>query len=486
MARSRGPNEASTYENEPQVPPEIRERYDLVLEVIGGRKSISEAAKQLGIARVNMQAIVHRAKAAISMALVPRTPGPTPTPETEKQLKARVEELEKTKAKLERQLQAADDMMMAAGEIIRSLRGLPPETSRTSSPRSKRSPQKPPSGDDDPEPEPAAEPPRIETVLRRALGRLTTTPRDHTRLARTVGVGVKTLRRWLARLVEGLPLVMRRGGTMQAGPPASEKCVRDIVVELHGLAGAESLARSVVGVSRRRAAQIKHDVLVDIERKRKQACARVEVTEPGALRAFDAVHLVPGFALNAADGCVPFRTTTAYAEKYDAAHVAAVLEADFARHGAPLVLRDDRASCHTAPAVMSVLERFGVALLQGPAYYAPYYGQHERQNREHRGWLAWIERTTDDMQPELDRMKIAMNERWLRPTLGWKTAAQVWQTRRSFDDERGSFLDEVNERAARLRRHVIDLRLAMRLAIEQALTQRGYLRVTPGRKALCE
>ena len=83
-------------------------------------------------------------------------------------------------------------------------------------------------------------------------------------------------------------------------------------------------------------------------------------------------------------------------------------------------------------------------------------------------------------------MKSALNERWLRPTLGWKSAAEVWRTRRSHDDERGSFLDEVDRRAAQLRgRDLVD-RLAMRLAIEQALKQRGYLRVTPGRKALCE
>lgn len=129
------------------------------------------------------------------------------------------------------------------------------------------------------------------------------------------------------------------------------------------------------------------------------------------------MHLVPGFALNAADACVPYRTSCIYAERYDAEHVAAVLDADFRAHGAPLVLRDDCASCHTAPAVLSLLDAHGVALLQGPPYYAQYYGQHERQNREHRDWLAWIERTTDDMQAELDRMKTAVNERWMRPTV---------------------------------------------------------------------
>jgi hypothetical protein len=198
------------------------------------------------------------------------------------------------------------------------------------------------------------------------------------------------------------------------------------------------------------------------------------------------MYLASGFALNAADACVPYRTSCAHVGAYDAEHVARVLEADFQTYGAPLVLRDDCASCHTAPAVLSVLDAFGVTLLQGPPYHAQYYGQHERQNREHRDWLAWIQHTTDDMQAELDRMKSALNERWLRPTLGWQSAADAWKRRRSYDDERSSFLDDVDQRAARLQRSVADRRLAMRLAIEQALTQRGYLRVTPGRKALCE
>ena len=481
MARARGPNEPSTYENQPEVPPELKQRFDLIRAVIGERMTISDAAKQLDIARVNMQTLVHRVEAAIIEALQPRPTGPTPVPASEKKLQERVEELEKQNAKLHKQLMAADDMMMAAGEIIRSLRGLPPESSRTSSSRSKRSPKKPPSSDDDSEPEPPTQ-----AALRAGLQRLRTSHYDAPRAARLLGVGVKTLRRWLTRLLDGSPLIQRRGGRMQPGPPASEQRVRETVVELHGLVGAESLARSVEGVSRRRAAQLKHQTLIELERDRKASCARVQVTEPGVVRGFDAMYLHSGFALNAADACVPYRTSCAHVGAYAAQHVAAVLRADFHAYGAPLVLRDDCARCHTAPEVLSVLNDFGVALLQGPPYHAQYYGQLERQNREHRDWLAWCERTSDDMQTELDRMKSALNERWLRRTLGWKSAAELWQTRRSFDDERGSFLDEIDERAARLRRHGLDQRLAMRLAIEQALTERGYLRITPGQQALCE
>ena len=52
----------------------------------------------------------------------------------------------------------------------------------------------------------------------------------------------------------------------------------------HGLAGAESLAKST-GVTRRQAARIKRDELVMMERERKARCANVRVTQPGVIRA---------------------------------------------------------------------------------------------------------------------------------------------------------------------------------------------------------
>ena len=466
MARPRGPKEPSSYQTQPEVPVALRRRFDVIRAVMGERTTISEAARELSIARVNMQTLVHRAETAILETLQPRPTGPTPKSESEKALAAQVSRLEKENAKLQRQLQAADDMMAAAGEIIRSLRGLAPATSRPSSPRSKRSPKT----SSDEEPERAT----TEPILRRALDRLLTRSRDHARLARVLGIDTKTLRRWIERLAAGQPLVRRRGGVRRAGPADAEQRLRELVQELHGLVGAESLARSVHGVSRRRAAHLKREVLTGMERDRRAACFRVHVTRPGVVRGFDAMYLPTGFALIAADACVPFRTTVKHVPAYDAEQVAAVLAADFRHHGAPLVLRQDRARCHTAPVVASVLREHGVLLLQGPPYYPAYYGQHERQNAEHRAWCA----STRPDQRELDRMKTAVNEHWLRPTLGWRSAASCWETRPTLDDDRDELYAEVQERAERLRAHNVPHALAMRLAIEQALTQRGHLRIT--------
>jgi hypothetical protein len=472
MARQRRPDEPSSYQPQPEIPTELRQRFDVIRAVMGDRMTITRAAQELGIARVNMQTLVHRVEAAIVAALQPKTTGPTPKPTAQAELEAKVKQLTKENEKLNTQLQAADEMMMAAGEIIRSLRGLPPESSRTSSPRSKR----PRTQASDEDPERATR----RTVLSRVLTRLRTT-RD-ARHARMLGLDGKTLRRWLGRLIAGEPLRERRGGKRRSGPPASESRVRELVETLHGLAGAASLAHSVDGVSRRRAAEIKAEVLTANERERKQASARVIVTRPGVIRGFDAMHVSDGVALIASDSCVPYRTTSRHVPAYDARNVADVLDEDFENHGAPLVLREDRARCHTAEPVMSVLRKHAVLLLQGPPYLARYYGQHERQNREHRAWCAWDgDRALVD-QRGLDEMKNALNDLWRRPRLGWRTATQCWEERGPLEEDREALRIDVELRAQRLRENHVVSDVAMRLAIEQALTVRGYLRVIPGTK----
>jgi hypothetical protein len=46
-------------------------------------------------------------------------------------------------------------------------------------------------------------------------------------------------------------------------------------------------------------------------------------------------------------------------------------------------------------------------------------------------------------------------------------------------EDRQALVEEVNERAVRLQAHELPPDLAMRLAIEQALIERGYLHLSP-------
>jgi transposase InsO family protein len=259
----------------------------------------------------------------------------------------------------------------------------------------------------------------------------------------------------------------------------------DLARELHGLIGADALAHCIGGLSRRAARTIKMEVCTLLERERKHHSQHVVVTAPGVVRGFDAMQIRPGIHwLVAADGAVPYRTALQSVPRYDGRAVAAFLEADLRRSGEPLVLRLDRAKQHQTSEVRDVLERHGVLVLHGPPCQPGYYGQLERQNREHRAWLR-----TSTHRPKLsdthEAMLSAFNARWPRRTLGWKTAEELWNARPPIRVDRAAFRKDVSRRAERIRRK-LDMKgkpkdLAERLAIEQALEARGLLRRKKGR-----
>ncbi len=260
--------------------------------------------------------------------------------------------------------------------------------------------------------------------------------------------------------------------------------------DLRGLAGAASLAKSVAGVSRRQAASIKREELTAMERDRKAAASCVEVLAPGVIRGFDALDIrtTEGrrWVLAAGDAAVPYRTSFRVAERYDAHAVASALDADFAEHGAPLALRLDRASCHRAPRVVSLLESWRVLPLHGPPRYPRYYGQLERQNREHRPWLdAHGTYSHPALVADCARMRTVLNGLWRRPTLEWRTAECVWEGRDELAIDRDELRDVVADGAARRLRAGLHRDLAWRLAVEHALTHKGLLRITPKPKVLC-
>jgi hypothetical protein len=299
-----------------------------------------------------------------------------------------------------------------------------------------------------------------------------------------IGVHASTASRWRRRAERGELLARRRGPRVRPLSLVACSEASRLVQDTHGLIGAEALRRSVAGLTRRAAANIKSDTCRLMERERRVGAERVRVAAPGILRGFDAMALPgPGraqsYALIAADGCVPFRTSWIVAPRYDGRAVTAILRRDFDTFGPPLVLRLDRASSHDVPAVRQLLHEHRVLALHGPSYYARYYGQLERQNREHREWLGRWPGPRD-----LDAMMAALNGRWRRSTLGWHTAQELWEARPSMAVDRQALAADVNDRAARLRGSLnaapATQDLAWRLAIKHALIARGLLRVEKG------
>lgn len=457
-----------TYTPMPQVPGMLEERYRVTLAVLSGTITVSEAAKRLGLSRVQYQTIMHRGLHGLIDGLSPKLPGRPAKSEQEQKLLAENERLRRENEKLRDQAEAIERMLGVASELVKHRL-----TAGARQTRTKKTPTPKEGGDEE-------DPREHVRQLRRLRMRATL-------VAALAGVSTATARRWASDRQVGPTAAV-------VASPMPDRAVvlrvQQLVRQVHGLIGAEALSRAVPEVSRRQAARIKAATLTAMEIERRARVEKVVVSEVGVLRGFDAMHVATTrgrrYLLCAGDGCVPYRTRIEATEHYDERAVLGAIERDLREHGAPLVWRMDRASVHRTDAVRELLDAHGVLLLHGPPHHPGFYGQLERQNREHRAWLD----ATGELDPELlaeqvQAMRRALNDLWPRRRLGWMTPAEKWATRRIPCDDRAQLRASVAERAAQLRRDKTcgdgddPLRLE-RIAIELTLKQRGYLNTQLG------
>lgn len=456
-----------SYTPAPQVDPAVSERLGVILEVLAGKTPVAQAARALGLSRNHFQTILHRGLAGLAESIAPKASGRPAKPQELAALEAELARLRQENALLQERVGTTDRLLQAASGLLQG-RIRPARQART-----KKS-----SGGGDEKADPDPEHTRLEAVeAMRQLG--LTAPLA----AAVAGVHASTVRRWKR--------ARRCGGEEQLAArsiaPDARRQASDLVRRLKGLVGAEGLRRSVPGISRRQAACVKAETLTAMERERKASLTRVGVTVPGVMRGMDGMYLRglygAAHALISADAAIAYRTTVAVGRHYDASFVAQVLAEDIQRHGAPLVYRLDRAKAHGA--ARELLDAHGVLMLHGPSHCPRFYGQLERQNREHRAWDPELTALPiEAMQPRLEEMLDAVNGLWRRRTLGWQTASQVWAARPRLDVDRSELRAEVKDRAARIGRELTrrgkPADWAERLAIEQALATRGYLRQTRG------
>jgi hypothetical protein len=464
----------ATYTPMPQVPPELLGRFEAVVRVLSGTMTVSAAARSVGLSRNHFQTVMHRGLEGLIEGLKPRPAGRPSLPEREQHLLEENERLREENARLSERTETTDRLLEVASGLLRGrvqASGRAPRSKATKGTKA----TKPPSD----EPPDAA----IKGAKQmRAIGLTAVLA------AAVLGTSPSTLRRWMARQRNGFSPRRKPGPKPGRQPvhPSIESTVEELVRRTRGLVGAESLSRAVVGISRRAAAQIKARTMTAMERERREARASVEVTQPGIIRGFDQLWAETTSGLRpllvSADACVPYRTSLVVADHYDSRSVVRAIDDDFRNNGAPLVWRADRASSHRTSEVDEVLRAWGVLRLHGPAHLARYYGQLERQNREHRAWLvACPMHSAGELVEATERMRRALNDDWRRRSLGWMTATEKWATRVAPCDDRAQWVACVADRAARLRRdehrgdHPDGL-LVERLAIEQALAERGYLR----------
>jgi transposase len=462
----------ATYTSQPAVPAAVLQRYRIMLAVIAGSLSVSEGARQLKLSRPRFHSLLHRGLTGFVTAIEPQRPGRPSRAATEKALTQANARLRRENARLAARVQQTRRLLeIAAASLPRRATA----TRSRTRPTAKRRAAAPATSD---EPGPAHRLATVQSLRRHGLTVMLA--------AAVVGISARTVRRWQGRARRSEPL--RRAHRIGPRAPVSHEratVVRHLVRELHGLIGAEALRQSVPGISRREAAAVKRATLIELEKERRQRATRIVVTQPGVLRGVDGLHITttdrPRHVLVVADGSIPYRTGVYMSARYDGAAVATLLARDFLTHGPPLVCRLDRAKAHGVGAVHEVLTAHRVLVLHGPAHYPAFYGQLERQNREHRQWLEWLGRCTPAaLGVASEFMLDVLNGRWRRRSLAWATAEELWQQRRPLDVDRAELADEVRERSQRL---VAELAghgdvtiLATRLAIEQALINRGLLR----------
>lgn len=458
------------YTPAPAVAPEMAERLDSILEVLAGKTTVAQAARELGMSRNHFQTLLHRGLAGLTESITPKPGGRPAKPEHATALEEENQRLQREIGRLRQQADTTERLLQAASGLLQG---------RIRPARQSRQRKTAAGADEEADSESHGRLWAIEQMRRCGF--------TAQQAARVAGVHPATARRWRAQVKRGLPCA-RRDRQQRLDPQASHE-VELRVRALHGLIGAEALRRRVPGVSRRQAARLKASTLQAMERERKADLTRVCVTAPGVVRGMDAMHLRTcegrAYALFTADAAIPYRTGVTVTTRYDARAVERALRSDIQRHGAPLVYRFDRAKAHQTQGVRALLQAHGVVALQGPPHCARYYGQHERQNREHRAWAADIGALRiDQLQPYFEDAIVAINEQWPRRALRWQTARQAWDSRSPLAIDRAQWLREVNERVAYIKRN-LQLRgnpadLAQRLAIERALQSRGLLRLTNG------
>lgn len=423
------------------------------------QQTVTGAASSLGLSRNHFQTIFHRVLTSMIEAMTPKPAGRPAKPAREVELEAENARLRQENEALRTRTEAIERVMTVVGSIA---------SGRTPLPRSQPRSRGKKTSSEDPEPARA----RMEAV---------TTMREQgatTKLCSVVlGISPSTVRR--CRVAKPKSPRAER----ERDPDACRR-VRSLVRDTHGLVGAEHLGR-VTGLPRRVCAVLKKHELRELEAERKARCASVAIAAAGIIRGFDAMHVVcsegKAYWLVAADAAVPYRTSIATVRVYDADHVIAALVADFEKHGPPLVLRLDRIACQRTPEVYRTLERYQVLPLHGPPRHPHYYGQLERQNREHRAWYSILGQVSyEELTARTESMRTSLNALWPRRTLDGWTAEQAWQARKHIDVDRHELITEVRRRTSGMIMLGLEPLDAQRVATESALTRRGLLTVTQG------
>jgi hypothetical protein len=307
-----------SYEPAPQVPREMLERFQTIQEVMLGQLSVSEGARRLSMSRNHFQTLLHRAEKAMLQSVTPKPAGRPATPAREVELQTALSRLQKENEQLKMRSEAVERLLDLAGDWARGkigMRARRAKAHRTKAPTN--DPEEPDGG--------VVRSLWTEACRQRSQGS------QWMDVARLLGCGSATLRRWKHRAECNCLLRQRPGPGSRALPSPQQQCLaEDLVRALDGQIGAAALSKGVPGLSRRDASRLKQRALSKMEAERKTSACHVIVTRPDVIRGFDPVFAEAAegrrYLMPVADAAVPKRTTVDVKERYDADAVYEVLK----------------------------------------------------------------------------------------------------------------------------------------------------------------
>src|SRR5690242_528325 len=220
---------ASSYTRCPDLPPELMPRMAAIIQVLSGLKTVSEAAREVGLSRNHFQTILHRSLVSMIETLKPKEPGRPARAPALSELERRMRQLERENSRLKKRVEATDELLTVAGSLLHASKtGARARRSRTRA-------QSPDSGDD-PEEDPSG---WHEEVLH-ATARMRELGVSLTRAAVLAGYDASTLRRWRCGSARRLASTHK----LLTSRPTDDVVARatTAVRELHGLVGAASLS----------------------------------------------------------------------------------------------------------------------------------------------------------------------------------------------------------------------------------------------------
>ena len=119
-----------SYTAMPQVPPEMLERYRIVMEVLSGEISVSEGARKAGLSRNHFQSLLHRASAGIIEGLAPKEAGRPAMPASERRLWLETRRLKKENERLLERAHVSDRLLGVATSLVHKERKSKRKTAR--------------------------------------------------------------------------------------------------------------------------------------------------------------------------------------------------------------------------------------------------------------------------------------------------------------------------------------------------------------------